>query len=80
MATQVLPALLRDTPAQAAPAPSLKPEIKDTLLRRLFDAFTEAQMRRAHREIARVMDMKCLHFTPGSEPDRRFHTAVVKPL
>ncbi len=69
MATQVLPAsLFRDsrTPAPSAIAQPPQP----SLLRRMFDAFTEAQMRRAHREIARVMRSKGLQFTQGYDPKR----------
>ena len=33
------------------PAPSLKP----SLMRRIYDAFTEAQMRRAQREVDRIL-------------------------
>jgi hypothetical protein len=66
MATQVLPALLPEsaTSDQAAPAPSPR----RSLAHRLFDAFTQAQMRRAHREIARVMNAKGLRFTEGYQP------------
>ena len=66
MATQVLPAFLPDsgTSDEAAPAPPRRL----SLVRRLFDAFTQAQMRRAHREIARVMEMKGLRFTEGFQP------------
>ena len=42
-----------DAPAAAAPAPSL--------MRRLFDAFTEAQMRRAQREVDRILGPGSLH-------------------
>jgi hypothetical protein len=43
-----------DAPAAAAPAPSLAPS-QPSLMRRLFDAFTEAQMRRAQREVDRIL-------------------------
>ncbi len=68
MATQVLPAFLTDsgTSDEAAPAPKRQP----SLARQLFDAFTDMQMRRAHREIARIMEMKGLRFTEGFQPKR----------
>jgi hypothetical protein len=53
MATHALPSshILDDENAPAAPAPSQKP----SLMRRLFDAFTETQMRRAQREVDRIL-------------------------
>ena len=67
MATQVLPAaLFRDS--HTSDQPALAPSMRPSLLRRLFDAFTESQMRRAHREIARVMASKGLQFEPGYAP------------
>jgi hypothetical protein len=45
-----------DAPAAAAPAPS-----QPSLMRRLFDAFTEAQMRRAQREVDRILGPGSLH-------------------
>ena len=45
-----------DAPAAAALAPS-----QPSLMRRLFDAFTEAQMRRAQREVDRILGPGSLH-------------------
>ena len=64
MATQVLPAFLPDGgTSNKAAAPR-----RASLMRRLFDAFTDAQMRRAHREIARIVKMKGLRFEEGFQP------------
>jgi hypothetical protein len=49
-----------DAPAAAALAPSLAPP-QPSLMRRLFDAFTEAQMRRARREVDRILGPGSLH-------------------
>jgi hypothetical protein len=68
MATHALPAshILddEDAPGAAALAPSQKP----SLMRRLFDAFTEAQMRRAQREVDRILG------------PRAFQRALLAPL
>jgi hypothetical protein len=40
-----------DAPAASASVPSLQP----SLMRRLYDAFTVAQMRRAQREVDRIL-------------------------
>lgn len=72
MATQVLSAaLLRGsdtTETETRPAGTIAAPLQPSLARRMFDAFTQAQMRRAQREIARVMAMKGLRFQPGYEP------------
>jgi hypothetical protein len=46
-----------DAPAAFAPAASLQP----SLLRRLYDAFTTSQMRRAQREVDRILGPGSLH-------------------
>jgi hypothetical protein len=58
MATHALPAsalssshIVDDTAAPAAQATALQP----SLMRRLYDTFTESQMRRAHREVDRIL-------------------------
>jgi hypothetical protein len=57
-----------DAPAAAAPAASLQP----SLMRRLFDAFTAAQMRRAQREVDRILGPGSLHraFRAQLPPER----------
>jgi hypothetical protein len=61
MATRALPAshILDDEDAPAAAA--IEPPPGPSLLRRLFDAFTEAQMRRAQREVDRILGPGALH-------------------
>jgi hypothetical protein len=66
MATQVLPAFLPESTTSENAAAT--PPRRLSLAHRLFDAFTQAQMRRAHREIARVMNDKGLRFTEGYQP------------
>ena len=46
-----------DAPVADIPATSLQP----SLMRRLFDAFTAAQMRRAQREVDRILGPGSLH-------------------
>ena len=60
-----------DAPAAAALAPSLAPP-QPSLMRRLFDAFTEAQMRRARREVDRILGPGSLHRAQRAElpPER----------
>ena len=57
-----------DAPVAAAPATSLQP----SLMRRLFDAFTAAQMRRAQREVDRILGSGALHraFRAELPPER----------
>jgi hypothetical protein len=57
-----------DAPVAAAPATSLQP----SLLRRLYDAFTAAQMRRAQREVDRILGPGSLHraFRAQLPPER----------
>ena len=64
-----------DAPAAAALAPSLAPSLappQPSLMRRLFDAFTEAQMRRAQREVDRILGPGSLHRAHRAElpPER----------
>jgi len=57
-----------DAPVASAPAISLQP----SLLRRLYDAFTAAQMRRAQREVDRILGPGSLHraFRAELPPER----------
>jgi len=56
-----------DAPAASAAAP-----LKPSLLRRLYDAFTAAQMRRAQREVDRILGPGSLHraFRAELPPER----------
>lgn len=60
MATHALPAsnILDEEDALAA-AP--EPATKVSLMRRMFDAVTEAQMRRSQREVDRILGRGALH-------------------
>ena len=50
------------TPAARTLVPSLNvPSSQPSLRRRLFDAFTAAQMRRAQREVDRILGPGALH-------------------
>ena len=51
--------LTGDDAADTAPAAIASPR-RRTLLRRVYDAILESQMRRAHREIARVLGPRAL--------------------
>jgi len=57
-----------DAPVASAPVAALQP----SLLRRLFDAFTAAQMRRAQREVDRILGPGSLHraFRAQLPPER----------
>jgi len=57
-----------DAPAASASAPSSQP----SLMRRLYDAFTVAQMRRAQREVDRILGPGSLHraFRAQLPPER----------
>ena len=49
-------------PAARTLAPSLHvPSPQPSLMRRLFDAFTESQMRRAQREVDRILGSGSFH-------------------
>ena len=76
MATHALPSshafssshVVDDAPVADIPATSLQP----SLMRRLFDAFTAAQMRRAQREVDRILGPGSLHraFRAELPPER----------
>ena len=57
-----------DAPVASAPTASLQP----SLLRRLYDAFTAAQMLRAQREVDRILGSGSLHraFRAELPPER----------
>jgi hypothetical protein len=57
-----------DAPVASTPATSLQP----SLMRRLYDAFTAAQMRRAQREVDRILGPGSLHraFRAELPPER----------
>jgi len=57
-----------DAPAASTQAAALRP----SLLRRLFDAFTASQMRRAQREVDRILGPGSLHraFRAELPPER----------
>ncbi len=57
-----------DAPVASAPTASLQP----SLLRRLYDAFTAAQMRHAQREVDRILGPRALHrsFRAELPPER----------
>ena len=57
-----------DAPVATAQATSLQP----SLMRRLFDAFTASQMRRAQREVDRILGPGSLHraFRAQLPPER----------
>jgi hypothetical protein len=57
-----------DAPVAATPAASSQP----SLLRRLYDAFTESQMRRAQLEVDRILGPGSLHraFRAELPPER----------
>ncbi len=61
------------TPATRTLVPSLNvPSSQPSLMRRLFDAFTAAQMRRAQREVDRILGPGSLHraFRAELPPER----------
>jgi hypothetical protein len=57
-----------DAPVASAAAASMQP----SLLRRLYDAFTAAQMRHAQREVDRILGPRALHrsFRAELPPER----------
>ncbi len=57
-----------DAPVASAEAASMQP----SLLRRLYDAFTAAQMRHAQREVDRILGPRALHrsFRAELPPER----------
>jgi hypothetical protein len=63
MATHALPSSALSSPIadDDAPAASAAASLQPSLLRRLYDAFTAAQMRRAQREVDRILGPGSLH-------------------
>ena len=72
MATQVLPSSALSSPlADADDMPAAATPSRPSLLRRLYDAFTAAQMRRAQREVDRILGPGALRTFHAQLPPKR---------
>ena len=72
VATQVLPSSALSSPlADADDLPAAATPSRPSLLRRLYDAFTAAQMRRAQREVDRILGPGALRTFYAQLPPKR---------